>query len=288
MAYQERGSGRPHFDGKNYQMWSRMAAFLHSKGQILWDVTVDNGYVQLVNFLAPGSRDMFDANNKAVDYLFRALCQPEFDQVHTESLACRIWSVLREAHVGNAQVQARMYATYRREYENFTHLPGESINALFQRFTVVVNNMRANVDVLPYDDHDRAVKLLHSLDRMVWGGKFEAIVESDKYDTLTVNELFSKLKSAEVHRGMTAKIEGPTDSLTLIGGSKGKTNANPSTRMFSLSSLMSMPDEEFDVLGEDELALLTRRFERLHENRVNMRRNTRTCFQCGKPGHFRR
>jgi hypothetical protein len=47
-----------------------------------------------------------------------------------------------------------------------------------------------------------------------------------------------------------------------------------------------MPDEEFDVLGEDELVLLTRRFERLHENQVNMRRNTRTCFQCGKPGHF--
>jgi hypothetical protein len=39
----------------------------------------------------------------------------------------------------------------------------------FQRFTVVVNNMRSNVDVLPYDDHDRAVKLLHSLDRTVWG-----------------------------------------------------------------------------------------------------------------------
>jgi DNA replication protein DnaC len=36
------------------------------------------------------------------------------------------------------------------------------------------------------------------------------------------------------------------------------------------------------VLGEDELAFLTRRFERLHENLVNMRRNTRTCFHCGK------
>jgi hypothetical protein len=56
--------------------------------------------------------------------------------------------------------------------------------------------------------------------------------------------------------------------------------------MFSFSSLMSMPDEEFDDLGEDELALLTRRFERRPENRVNMRRNTTTCFQCGKPGHF--
>jgi hypothetical protein len=114
------------------------------------------------------------------------------------------------------------------------------------------------------------------LDRTIWGGKFEAIVDSEKYDTLTVNELFSKLKSAEVDRGMTAKLEG----------SKGKANTNPSTRMFSLSSLMSMPDEEFDMLREDELALLTRRFERLHENRVNMRRNTRTCFQCSKPGHF--
>jgi hypothetical protein len=112
------------------------------------------------------------------------------------------------------------------------------------------------------------------------GRKFEAIMESENYDTLTVNELVSKLKSTEVDQGMTAKIESPTDShsLALIGGSKGKSNANPSIRMFSLSSLMSVPDEEFDVLGEDELALLTRRFERLHENRVNMRRNMRTCF----------
>jgi hypothetical protein len=205
-----------------------MGAFLRGKGQILWDVTVDTCYVQPMDFLNPGSRDRFDANNKAVDYLFRALCQPEFDWVHTEHLACRIWTVLKEAHDGNAQVQAQMYTTYRREYENFTHLPGESIDALFQRFTVVVNNMRANVDVLPYDDHDREVKLLHSLDRTIWGGKFEAIVESEKYDTLTVNELFSKLKSAEVDRGMTAKLEGLTDShsLALVGGSKGKANTN--------------------------------------------------------------
>jgi hypothetical protein len=103
---------------------------------------------------------------------------------------------------------------------------------------VVVNNMRANVDVLPYDDHNRAIKILHSLDC-----RFE--VESSRllwslrsiYDTLTGKELYSKLKSAEVDRGMTAKIEGPTDphSVALIGGSKGKSNANPSTRMFSLS-----------------------------------------------------
>jgi hypothetical protein len=62
-----------------------MAALLRGEGQILLDVTVDTGYVQQVKFLAPGSRDMFNANNKAVDYLFRALCQSKFDRVHTKT-----------------------------------------------------------------------------------------------------------------------------------------------------------------------------------------------------------
>jgi hypothetical protein len=172
-----------------------------------------------------------------------------------EDLVCRVWLELKNAHAGNADVQARLYATYWREYENFTHLPGESIDALFQWFTMVVNNMRANVDVLPYDDHDRAVKLLHTLDHTVWDGKVNVILESEKYTTLTVNELFSKLKSAEVDRGLTACLESPTDShsLALVGVRVAKSNANASSRMYSLSSLMSLPDEEFDVLGEDEL-----------------------------------
>jgi hypothetical protein len=74
MAYQELGLGPPHFDGTNYEMWQRrMATFLRGKGQILWDVTVNTTYVHVVNFLALGSRDMFNANNKAVDYLYCAV-----------------------------------------------------------------------------------------------------------------------------------------------------------------------------------------------------------------------
>jgi hypothetical protein len=79
--------------------WRRCSAErVRSFGMSRWTT----GYVQPMNFLAPGSKDVFDANNKTVDYLFRALCQPEFDRVHTKHLACRIWLVLKEAHVGNA------------------------------------------------------------------------------------------------------------------------------------------------------------------------------------------
>jgi hypothetical protein len=159
---------------------------------------------------------------------------------------------------------------------------------LFQRFTVVVNNMRANVHVLSYDDHDRDVKLLHTIYQNVWDRKVEAILEFKKYTTLTVKELFSKLKSAEVDHGLIAHLESSTDShsLSLVGGKVAKSNSNASSRMYSLSSLMSLLHEEFDVLGEDKLVLRTRWFERLHENWVNTKRIAHTCFQCGKPGHF--
>jgi hypothetical protein len=60
----------------------------------------------------------------------------------------------------------------------------------------------------------------------MWSGKVEAILESEKYETLTMDKQFSKLKSSEVDRGVHAKIENPTDphSLALISGSR--TNAN--------------------------------------------------------------
>jgi hypothetical protein len=131
---------------------------------------------------------------------------------------------------------------------------------------MIVNNMRANVVMLPYDDHDRAIKLLHSLDRIVWSEKAEAILESKKYETLMVDELFSKLKSSEVDREVRAKIENPTNLRSLALVSRSRTKTNMCSRHFSLSCLLSMPDEEFDVLDEEDLTLLSRRFECMYTN----------------------
>jgi hypothetical protein len=46
-----------------------------------------------------------------------------------------------------------------------------------------------------------------------------------------------------------------------------------------------MPDEEFDMLGEEELSLLSRRFRRMYTNRKNARRSSGMCYRCGKHGH---
>jgi hypothetical protein len=47
-----------------------------------------------------------------------------------------------------------------------------------------------------------------------------------------------------------------------------------------------MPDEEFHVLGEEDLTLLSRRFERMYTNRKNARRTSGMCYRCGKHRHF--
>jgi hypothetical protein len=51
-----------------------------------------------------------------------------------------------------------------RESTRTSLTPWLAIDAMFQWFTVIVNNIRANVVAVPYDDHYRAIKLLQSLD----------------------------------------------------------------------------------------------------------------------------
>jgi hypothetical protein len=47
-----------------------------------------------------------------------------------------------------------------------------------------------------------------------------------------------------------------------------------------------MPDEEFDVLGEEDLALLSRLFKCMYTNWKNARKSSGMCYRCGKHGDF--
>jgi hypothetical protein len=49
---------------------------------------------------------------------------------------------------------------------------------------------------------------------------------------------------------------------------------------------MSMPDEEFNMLGEEDLALLSRQFERMYTNRKNARRSSACATGVGSTGTF--
>jgi hypothetical protein len=69
--------------------------------------------------------------------------------------------------------------------------------------------------------------------------KFSAIIESPNYETLTVDVLFSKLKSTEIDHQIRAKIENPgAPTMALVSGGGSASISSPV--MFSLSSLLSI------------------------------------------------
>jgi hypothetical protein len=161
---------------------------------------------------------------------------------------------------------------------------------MFSHFQTIVNKMWANRPQLPYGDHERALKLLYVLDRKVWDVKVSAIIESTNYDTLTMDELFSKLKSTEIDYQNQAKIKNPSaPTTTLVSGNGLSSSANPSHMSFSLSFLMSIIEEQMEALGDDELALVINWFSQFHNNRMTRRRGGGPkdgCYGCGDPDHF--
>jgi hypothetical protein len=231
--------------------------------------------------------EFHDLNNKARNTLFSCLSLGEFERVGHLTTAHQIWSTLERFHEGNDHVKTRLFETYRREYENFTQLAGETIESMFSRFQSIVNKMRANKAQLPYSDHERVLKLLHALDRRVLEVKVSTIIESPNYETLTVDELFSKLKSTEIDHQTRAKIENPSaPTMDLV--SRGGSASNSSPAMFALSSLLSITEEQVESLGDEELALVASRFTWFHNNRMSRQRGGSNdgCYNCGDPDHF--
>jgi hypothetical protein len=117
----------------------------------------------------------------------------------------------------------------------------------------------------------RALKLLHALDQRVWEVKVSMIIKSPNYETLTMDELFNKLKSTKIEHQTRAKIENPSaPTMALVSG--GGSSYNPSLALFALYSLLTIIEEQVESLGDEELGLVASRLMWLHNNRLNRRR----------------
>jgi len=122
--------------------------------------------------------------------------------------------------------------------------------------------------------------------------KVSAILESANYETLTEDELYSKLKSTEIDHQTRAKLklDNPSaQTMALVTGTGSSSSlTNTSQTLFALPSLLSVSEEQLEVLGDDELALVINRFSRFHNNRMNRWRGGQKegCFGCGGLDHF--
>jgi hypothetical protein len=102
--------------------------------------------------------------------------------------------------------------------------------------------------------------------------KITALEESVDFATIGTEKLFSKLKSHELSRKGHPNHDASLTSKALITSARvGGHAANPtnttvsSSLEFTLSSLATTSDEQYESIPNDEIALLARKFRALHK-----------------------
>jgi hypothetical protein len=127
---------------------------------------------------------------------------------------------------------------------------------------------------------------------MFGGMKITALEKSADFATLTIEKLFSKLKSYELSRKGRSNHDASFTSKALItsarvgGHAANPTNTVSSALEFALSSLVAASDEQYESILDDKIALLAWKFRTLHKYCKETRRSPRGCFECGDTTHF--
>ncbi|WVZ58191.1 hypothetical protein U9M48_008485 [Paspalum notatum var. saurae] len=89
----------------------------------------------------------------------------------------------------------------------------------------------------------------------IWEIKVNSIIESAGYDTIGAEVLYSNLKATEVD--------------------------------YKMRDSLACTENQLATLGDDELCLVSSRFQRSYDNRMSKKRRERPkCFECGEVGHF--
>jgi hypothetical protein len=124
---------------------------------------------------------------------------------------------------------------------------------------------------LAYTDNEHAKQLLYALDDHVWNMKITVLEESTNFAILDTEKFVSKLMSHELSRkGRPNHDASFTSKYLVISAHVGCHDANPTNTIspslkFSLSSLAVAPNEQYESIPDDEIALLARKFWALHK-----------------------
>jgi hypothetical protein len=123
--------------------------------------------------------------------------------------------------------------------------------------------------------------------------KIIALEESTDFATLDIEKLFSKLKSHKLSRKGHPNHDASLTSKTFVtsthvgGHVANLTNTtNSSALEFVFSSLAIASDEQYEIIPDDKIILLARKFRVLHRFRKERRRSPRGCLECGDTTHF--
>ncbi|XP_072090534.1 uncharacterized protein [Arachis hypogaea] len=280
----------PYFNGSNYSYWKeRMRIFVQSIDYNIWKIilngpdvpTKQNADGEVVakedNEWTYEEKKKVELNAKAINLMHCAISFEEFRKVSRCKTAKEIWDKLRLTHEGTKQVRETRIDMLMKEYEMFSMKEEESIDQIFKRFSIIINNLDAMGR--SYSEETLVRKILRSLTKK-WKVKSTAISERNDLIKITYDELRGKLLAYE-----TTHMSQDKDD---------------KKKSIALKSRMTTQGEESNdsFFSDEEMVLFAKKMRRLlrYKNKGKGSSSSKdvkkdqvkfTCHHCKEPDHFK-
>ncbi|XP_073225551.1 uncharacterized protein [Cicer arietinum] len=293
-------SRSPYFYGTDYYHWKgKMRLFLISQDNNMWSVVENGDHVIRTNNADATSDEKPQAqwtadenakvllNSKAHLFLTCALCREEYDRVEECKNAKELWDTLRIHHEGSSHVKEARIDMGVRDFELFEMKEDETIDEMFSRLTIILNNLRSLGKV--YSVQERIRKILRSLPKE-WRHMVTAITEARDLTNMKLEDLVGTLRAHEP----LLMADKPNKRGRMIAL---KTSQTESSSSKNNEDVITKENTEYPLSeDEDDLVMISRKIQRMLNRRGQNRgppqkekidKSQITCYGCNKMGHYK-
>jgi hypothetical protein len=274
----------PHFDGEDYGFWShKMRSHLFSLHPSIWEI-VESG----MKFDSTDSpmfiNEQIHKNAQATTVLLASLCRDEYHKVSGLDNAKQIWDTLKISYEGNDVTMLTKMELVEGELGRFAMIRGEEPTQTYNRLKTLINKIRSYGST-QWTDHDVVRLMLRSF-TVLDPHLVNNIRENPRYTKMTPEEVLGKFVSG---RMMIKEARYVDDALN------GPIQEPQTIALKATRSKEALPSKvaQVEVAGvnDEEMALIIKRFKtalkgrKEHPNKTKTK-GKRSCFKCGKIGHF--
>jgi hypothetical protein len=218
--------------------------------------------------------------------LLASLCRDEYNKVSGLDNAKQIWDTLNISHERNDATMITKMELVEGELGRFAMIRGEEPTQTYNRLKTLVNKIRSYGSTR-WTNHDIIRLMLRSF-MVIDPHLVNLIRENPRYTKMTPEEILGKFVSG---RMMVMEARYVDDALN----GPLPVYEPQLVALKATSSREALPSKVAQVeavgLNEDEMALIIKRFNTMLKGRKeypnkNKTRGKRSCFKCGKTGHF--
>jgi hypothetical protein len=225
-------------------------------------------------------------NAQATTVLFASLCRDEYNKFSGLDNAKQIWDTLKISHEGNDATVITKMDLVEGELGRFAMKRGEDPTKTYNRIKTLVNKIRSYRSTR-WMDHDVVRLLLRSF-TVIDPHLVNLIHENPRYTKMTPEEILGKFLSGRMMVKEARYVDDIANGPLLVY------EPQP-VALKATSSKEELPNKVAHVeavgLNEEEMTIVIKRFKtalkvRKEYPNKNKSKGKRSCFKCGKYGHF--